>query len=121
MTEYKHFEVQYLDDVAIVLLSEARLLRQEILDSLRAELLDFVEVAQPDKLLIFFGKVEYCTSAAISGLLSVKRRLAVYGGEVKVCGLSELVRESFDRLGLSGKVFEVYDGVTEAVESFGGT
>ena len=118
MAEYKHFDVQHLDGVALFLLLEPRLLRAELLNSLRDELLKYIEDDQPDKLLVFFGKVEYCTSAAISSLLSVKRRLSVYGGDVKICGLSELVRESFDRLGLSGKVFEVYDSITEAVDSF---
>jgi len=118
MAVYKHFDVQHFDEVTMILLLEPRLLRAELLNSLRDELLKFVEADQPDKLLVFFGKVEYCASAAISGLLSVKRRLSVYGGDVKLCGLSELVRESFDRLGLTGRVFEVYDSITEAVDSF---
>lgn len=118
MAEYKHFELQELDGVTIVLLLDNKLLKQRVLDELRDELLGFVDETQPDKLLIFFGQVEYCTSAAISGLLSVKRRLSVYGGEVKLCALTEAVEESFKRLGLTGAVFQVYDSVTEAVESF---
>ena len=119
MAEYKHFELQELDGVTIVLLLDSKLLRQHILDELRDELLGYIDVNQPDKLLVFFGQVEYCTSAAISGLLSVKRRMAVYGGEVKLCALTAAVEESFGRLGLTGAVFQVFDSVGEAVESFG--
>jgi anti-sigma B factor antagonist len=119
MGEYKHFEVQPFDGVSIVLLHEPRLLRQELLDSLRDELLRLVEQEQPRKLLVFFGEVEYCTSAAISGMLSVKRRVTAYGGEVKLCELSDAVLESFRRLGLADTVFEIYDSVSDAVEAYG--
>lgn len=118
MAEYKHFELQELDGVTIVMLLDNKLLRQQMLDELRDELLGFIDEHQPDKLLVFFGQVEYCTSAAISGLLSVKRRLSLYGGEVKLCALTEAVEVSFARLGLTGAVFDVFESVSAAVESF---
>jgi anti-sigma B factor antagonist len=119
MHPYKHFEVQPFDGVSIVLIHEPRLLRQELLDSLRDEMLRFVEEERPQKLLMFYGEVEYCTSAAISGLLSVKRRIGEYGGQIKLCELSDAVLESFRRLGLANTVFEIYSSVGDAMEAFG--
>ena len=120
MAGYKHFLVRNEDGVTIVRLLDITLLRQQVLDALREELLSYVDFARPDKLLISFPEVEYCTSSAISGLLSVKRRLSAHGGEVKLCEPTDAVAESFKRLGLTDKVFPVYDSVEDGVKSFAG-
>ena len=40
------------------------------------------------------------------------------GGELKLCGMSEPVRDAFGMLNLDGTVFEIHDRETDALAAF---
>lgn len=69
------------------------------------------------KLILNFGKVRIMNSTAMGVLLSAAEDARKRTGTMKLCALSEHVREVLDLVGVSG-LFEIFDTEQEAVESF---
>ena len=85
---------------------------------LHDELMRFLAEDKPQKLVINFAAVEYCTTGIINSLLSVKKRVIAADGEFKMCCLTQHVHEAFRALNLEGTVFEVFPTEAEALSSF---
>ena len=118
MPEYKRFNVQQQEDVTVVQLAEANPTEQLVANEFRDELIQLVETEKPRKLLVNFGSAERYPTAAISGLLGVKTRLAAKG-QLKFCATpySDLYR-ACRFLKLEGNVFDIYNSSSEAMASF---
>ena len=118
MPEYKRFIVQRQEDVTVVHLADPNPFDELVANELRDELIQLVETEKPRKLLVNFGCVERYPTAAISGLLGVKTRLAAEG-QIKFCitPYSELY-QACRFLKLEGTVFDIYDSSSEAMASF---
>ncbi len=69
------------------------------------------------KLLLNFNKVRIMNSTAMGVLLSTAEDARKRSGTMKLCSLSEHVREVLDLVGVSG-LFEIFDTEKEAVQSF---
>ena len=118
MSTYKRFKANQHGDVA-----EARLLDQQLSDlviqsELADEFLQFALSDHPNKVVVNFSNVQYCASAAISALINFRNELKSSGGVVKICGVSQPIREAFQSLNLDGTLFEIHDSLDEAVGSF---
>ena len=82
------------------------------------EMSRFVEHSQPRRLVVSFDHVCSCGSQAVGDLVNLAKQVRKYGGEIKLCSMSNRVREVFDLCRLIGPVFDVYSSAGEAVESF---
>ena len=71
------------------------------------------------KLLLNFSEVRIMNSTAMGVLLSTAEDARKRSGTMKLCCLSEHVREVLDLVGVSG-LFEIFDTEEEAVQSFKG-
>lgn len=69
------------------------------------------------KLLLNFNKVRIMNSTAMGVLLSTAEDARKQNGTMKLCCLSEHVREVLDLVGVSS-LFEIFDTEKEAVQSF---
>ena len=69
------------------------------------------------KLLLNFDKVRIMNSTAMGVLLSTAEDARKRNGTMKLCCLSEHVREVLDLVGVSG-LFEIFDTEKEAIQSF---
>ncbi len=69
------------------------------------------------KLLLNFDKVRIMNSTAMGVLLSTAEDVRKRAGTMKLCSLSEHVREVLDLVGVSG-LFEIFATEEEAVQSF---
>lgn len=69
------------------------------------------------KLILNFDKVRIMNSTAMGVLLSTAEDARKRSGTMKLCCLSEHVREVLDLVGVSG-LFEIFDAEKEAVQSF---
>ncbi len=69
------------------------------------------------KVLVNFDKLEYISSAGLRVLLTVAKQLKAVDGELRVCGLNEVVREVFDISGFM-TILKVFGSETEALEEF---
>ena len=118
MSNYKHFETQQLDEITEVRLVDPKLFETLIVNELQDELLRYLDEQRPRKLLINFGSVTHCSTAVINGLLRAKKRLTTEGGQLKLCGMTNSIREAYKMLNLDGTVFEIHDQTADAVKAF---
>jgi len=69
------------------------------------------------KLVVDLSKVNYVNSTAVGMLVGIAKQARRKGGDLKVCGLKDKIRKTFDLLGAS-KVLEIFDSEESAVNSF---
>ncbi len=69
------------------------------------------------KILVNFDKLEYVSSAGLRVLLTAAKQLRTENGELRICGLNEVVKEVFDISGFI-TIFKVFASEPEALEDF---
>ncbi len=86
------------------------------IDLLRASVVDFIE--QGNKCLVInLQKVNYINSSGIGAIISAHTSYRRNGGEIRLVGVSSNVHNLLVVTRLID-VFEVFDSVNEAIESF---
>jgi anti-anti-sigma factor len=118
MDKYKCFEVQKVGDVSIVHLVDQKLLDRLLIYEMHDELLAFLEKERPLQLIVNFGPVTHCSTEVIGGLLRVNKRLKSSGGKLKLCGMSDSIREVYRIMNLDGTIFDIYESAADAVKAF---
>jgi anti-sigma B factor antagonist len=73
--------------------------------------------ARNNKLVLDLSKTNYANSTSVGVLIGAAKQARGKGGDVKVFGLSDKLRKTFDLLGAS-KVLEIFDSESSAVSSF---
>jgi anti-anti-sigma regulatory factor len=116
--EWAYFRVERRGDVTVVTPTVADLVGLVINSELRTELLRFVQGEKPEKVVVDFHNIQRFLTDWISTLLSLKKRLVVTGGEVKLCSMQPMHREIFRVCNLDGTAFPILENVDEAVQSF---
>ncbi len=69
------------------------------------------------KILVNFDGLEYISSAGLQVLLTAAKQLKAVDGELRVCGLNEVVKEVFDISGFV-TILKVCGSESEALENF---
>ncbi len=69
------------------------------------------------KLVVNFEKLDYISSAGLRILLAAAKRLKGNSGELRICGLNEVVQEVFDISGFT-TILAVTKTEPEALEGF---
>ena len=69
------------------------------------------------KILVSFEKVNYISSAGLRVLLATAKQLRSKGGDLRLCGLNQTVREVFEISGFSS-ILSVHGSESEALEGF---
>ncbi len=69
------------------------------------------------KFLVNFEKLEYISSAGLRILLIVAKQLKTADGELRVCGLNDVVKEVFDISGFD-MILPISASESEALEGF---
>jgi len=118
MIALHYFDVEQSGDVTELRLADPALFDVPRYEELRNELVSFVEQRRPDRLIVDFSSVGYCSTAVIAAVLMAKKRLDSDGGQMKLCGMSDAVRETFQMLKLDGTIFDIHTTKAEAVNAF---
>lgn len=101
-------------DVAVVSLKGS--LDVSVQKELKEELLEIADRKQND-IALDLSNVEFIDSSCLGVLVSLAKRFREKKGDIKLFGLTDDVRSIFQITRLD-KVFEVFDGKSEAVDSF---
>jgi anti-anti-sigma regulatory factor len=118
MTNYERFEIQTQKDVTIVHLADPKLFETVMVSELEDELLALIEERRPKKVLVNFARVTHCSTAVINGLLRAKKRLVGEGGDLKLCGMKDTIREAYRILNLDGTAFVICEDVPAGLKAF---
>ncbi len=69
-------------------------------------------------LILNFEAVDHINFAILSALVEEKKRLQSFGGDIRLAGLSEYLKNIFRTTGVLD-AFQVFDTAQQAVKSFG--
>ncbi len=69
------------------------------------------------KLIVNLSEVQHINSTAIGAMVGSAKRLRASGGDLKVYGLAENLKRTFDLVGASS-VLEIYDSESSALAAF---
>lgn len=118
MSTYRHFEVETIGDVTVIRLVDPRLADTMSVNELQDEVLHLLDREATKKLLVNFQKVTHCSTSVINGLLRAKKKLMTSGGQIKLCNMNSVIRESYQLLNLDGTVFHIHDSEPESLAAF---
>jgi len=118
MPEYRHLAVEPRGNVAVVQLLDSKLADALVVSELQEEMLELIETENPTNVLVSFTGVNQCSTAVINGLLRAKKRIMADGGQLKLCGMNDMIREAYRMLNLDGTVFKIYENADDALDAF---
>ena len=116
MPLFRHIEVDYRDDVAVLRILDARPLAQKA-DQLSDEIMEFVELYEPTNLIVDFGKIEYFSTTVVNALLMAARNLAQFGGRLKLCSVDD-DRRLIRPIAAKCRIFDVHETLDDAMAAF---
>ena len=112
------FELARQDGISVVTLVNPELMNRLMVTELGDALISFVEAEEPEKLLVDFKNVTYCSSEVIGSLIRTWKRVTPGGGVMKLCGMNNGIRDLFRLTRLDQGLFEIYDTTATAIEHF---
>ena len=119
MDEFRHLVARRDYDNALVIeLIDPRLFDMATITALQDELLSLFDQEQPRRTVVDFTRVSHCSTAVINGLLRAKKRIQANDGQLKLCGMINSIRDAYKMLNLDGTVFQIYDNLDDALDSF---
>ncbi len=118
MVAFQCFDVEQSGDVTQIRLKDPSRFDLPQYEQLRVEVKAFVQQRRPSKVLVDFSDVQFCSSAVVAAIMIAQNRLVSEGGQMKLCEMNEVVRQTFDRLKLDGDVFDTYVNKADAVNAF---
>ena len=69
------------------------------------------------KIVVNFETLDFVSSAGLRVLLAAAKSLKKVDGELRICGLNEIVKEVFDISGFA-TIFKVFGSESEALDGF---
>jgi anti-sigma B factor antagonist len=113
-------EVEDRDGVTVATLQVSKIVSDEDIHEFGEQLDTLAKTDGPRTVVIDFGQVQYLSSATLSRLISLKRRLGSAHGRLVLCGISPDLLEIF-RITRLHTVFEIDRDVPEALARLGRT
>ena len=112
--------IHSIRDVAVVTVSEKKLLDTYKVQQLASDLQELVEVRNERKLILDLTKVSQISPAVVRVLLELKERADEAKGKVVLCGLQPEVKK-LAKIADLHKVFSCYNDEEGALRAFGMT
>ena len=81
------------------------------------ETLEGLLVSKTQKIIVNLGDVEHINSTGVGAIVGAAKRIRQRGGDVKVCGLADNIKRTFDLTGASS-VVEIYESESSAIAAF---
>lgn len=81
------------------------------------ETLEDLLISKTQKIIVNLGDVEHINSTGVGAIVGAAKRIRQRGGDVKVCGLADNIKRTFDLTGASS-VVEIYESESSAIFAF---
>lgn len=118
MASQKCFNVRKDGEVMVVELIPETLSGFSDHDELSDQFSELMKNEKPSRLLVNFSNVKMAASDAIGVFIRIRKEIAGNDGEIKLCAMSPIVRESFRVLNLDGTLFEILDTEADGIAAF---
>ena len=117
MNGSRFFDINYVGETA-VMVPHLRFSDLREINDFQNEVLDYIDHYKPAKLVIDFASVARTSSWFIGTLLRMDRRVKSHGGQLRLCGMTKVVREVFHVTALDRKGFRILGTLDEAIADF---
>jgi anti-anti-sigma regulatory factor len=118
VTKYQHFQIEWVDDISVLRLTDAKLMETLLVSELDNELKLFQEAEKPSKVVVNFQAVTIGGSSAIRAMIRLRERLLRKQGKLKLAAMNQVVREGYEIAKLIPTMFAAYDQPWDAIEAF---
>jgi anti-sigma B factor antagonist len=106
-----------VDGVLVVSFTDSKIVTEDQIQEVGEQLYELVEAGANKKILLNFGKVQYCSSTVLGKLVGFKRRVDAAKGKLKLCCIHPDLLVPFKLTGLD-KVFEIHPEEQAALNKF---
>ncbi len=117
MALHKRLEVSEVGDAAVVRFVDHKILDEETIQELGAELISLVEKENHKKILLNFDSVEFLSSAALGKLITMEKKCKTAGAVLRLSNIRPEIYEVFAITKLN-KLFTIKENETDALASF---
>lgn len=117
MAEYQHLDVSEVGDVSVVRFRDHKITEDIRIQELGRELFQLVEVEHRPKILLNFSNVDFLSSAALSKLMSLDKKVKAQGGVLKLSNIRPEIYEVFVITKLN-RLFDIKDDEADALAAF---
>ncbi len=108
---------EMVDGVLVVSFTDSKIVTEDQIQEVGEQLYELADDATKKKILLNFGKVQYCSSTVLGKLVGFKRRVDAAKGKLKLCCIHPDLLVPFKLTGLD-KVFEIYPEEQAAINKF---
>ena len=113
---YNHLEVGKNDDVIVVSLGKHRVIDELTVNEISDELLGVADRPDCHRLLLDFSGVAQLSSAMLSKLLTLRRKMETKGEKLRLCGVNSHLRSVFNITRLD-RLFDILDTEAGAIKA----
>ena len=108
---------QNVGNVAVISFSQDHILDAVVIDKMGSSLKALVDSEPRSSFVLNFADVNYLSSSALGMLISLQKKIALKGGQLKLAGIRDSIMEVFHITKLD-EVFDIYKTEAAAVEAF---
>ncbi len=112
-----HLDMSREGDVAVVRFSDRKILEEVPIAEIGDQLTALVDSSPAIKLLLDFDNVEHLSSAVLSMLINLNKRVTDQGGKLKLANIKPQIYEVF-RITRLNKLFDIYETTAKAKASY---
>ncbi len=116
-TTYEHLRTSTSDGVPLVYLTDTKFLERQTIQDTQSELIAYLELNTPTRLVISFKDVAAISSEFIATLIRCREYVKSSGGELRLSDMNPVVRMAFKVTKLDGTLLMIYDTVPLAIDS----
>lgn len=117
MAGYRHLDISEVGDVTVVRFRDHKIIEDINIHELGQELFQLVEGENRQKLLLNFSSVEFLSSAALSKLITLERKVKAHGGVLKLSNIRAEIYDVFKITKLV-RVFDIKDEEADALAAY---
>jgi anti-sigma B factor antagonist len=120
MTSTRRLELETMGKVTVASLRDERIVNDDVIQEIGKELTGLVAERGRRKIVLNFGRVKALSTAALSVLLFLKKRVEATQGELRLCCVHPELKEVFHlhRARKSPPLFQIFDEEQCALDSF---
>jgi anti-sigma B factor antagonist len=112
-----HLRLETIDQVTVVSFVDTKIVSEENIQEVGQQLYSLVDEQGHRQLLLNFGNVQYLSSAALSKLINLKKKVGAVKGQLKLCSIHPDLLDVFKITRLD-QVFEIYKDEQTALDKF---
>jgi anti-sigma B factor antagonist len=113
----RRLEVEDIGDVTVVNFKDRKILDEQNINIIGEQLFSLVDEAGRRKILLNFGNVEYLSSAALSKLIILNKKIQSVKGRLVLCNILPDIQEVFKITHLD-KMFTIHNEEQAALQAF---